>query len=658
MYTEYFGLEKAIFNGGIAQNDGLFLGPRQQRVAANLKVGLTTRDAVVVLTGPLGVGKTTIASEALKITTTRLAQTWIGNTPLEPDEMLELLLAGFELAPFDMGRVQRIHTWRQFMGEMSVTDTPICILVENALALGVEGLQALESLTAADPNDCPGATLVLMGPPDLDQLLERPGLEPLKQRIRSRQRLDAMTPEEVDQYLRQRVAAAGGDYDKLFVPGTAAMVHYFSAGIPRMINNVCETALTVAATRKLTQIDPNLVQRVAEGVYGLAPNGELPEIPVAPEPVAAPTVAHDQPTVEPAPPADPPPPADPASPADPAHAAAPVADPEQPTVEPVPADEVPAPEAAPATDAEMPAEEPISIDEAPEPVSAPVASEEQPMAEPAASRDPVAEPVAAPAEPAGPPAAAEEQSAQGPVAAPVASMEQPSAAPAPSTEPAPIDAIEPPAELEQTRLDLEALVEPTELPIEPEGAPAVHANTEAQDAPAVSGTNDPVPQPPQPPILTQTFVEEALADLQDGPVPASATASVESPSEPPVLTDQVDVDLPMEIKDMEAEAQTPQATLPPDAPALPETELEPDEEFSEDFAAATHLHEISEEMAEMLFSADPETSATGVFEAAVPLEGDEIEAAVERTAVVEQLTEDDAPEPEENQPAAANTLVF
>lgn len=347
MYTQHFGLNKAVFDGGIAQGDDLFLGPQQQHVAANLKIGLTTRDSIVTLTGCLGVGKTTIASEALRITATRLAQTWVGNTPLAPDEMLEWLLAGFEFTPYDMGRVQRLHTWRQFMGELSVTDTRICILVENAVALGVESLQALEAFTASDPNDCPGANLVLMGPADLHELLETPELASLKQRIRSNQRLEPLTPQEVEQYLRHRIAVVGGDYDRIFAPATAAMIHCFSAGVPRVINSVCETALTVAATRRETQLSPQIVQRVAEGVYGLAPSVQLPEaaVAVAPVAVATPAAAVEQQAEAPL------------------AAASPVSTAEQPIEAPVP----PA-DPAPVDDAQAPVDAEALVDDAEAPV--------------------------------------------------------------------------------------------------------------------------------------------------------------------------------------------------------------------------------------------------------------------------------------------------
>ena len=513
MYTQHFGLKRPVFDGGIAQGDDLFLGPQQQRAAANLKIGLTTRDSIVTLTGCLGVGKTTIASEALRITATRLAQTWVGDTPLAPDEMLELLLAGFEFTPYDMGRVQRLHTWRQFMGELSVTDTRICILVENAFALGVEALQALEALTAADPNDCPGANLVLMGEASLNELLETPELAPLKQRIRSNQRLDPLTPQEVEQYLRHRITAVGGDYDTMFAPATAAMIHCFSAGIPRVIDNVCETALVVAATRKATQLTPQIVQRVAEGVYGLAPSVELPDVAVAVAPVvaASPVAAVEQPAEAPVPPADP----------------------------------------------------------------APVAA-----------------------------------------ASPVTAAEQPAEAPVPAADPVPVDDF-------QALFDAQLLADDAEAPVD---------GGEAR-------------------------VDPAAAEPQQAPAVAETTGAVQRPPEPPVLTDEFVIGLPGDGNNVAGDAQPSVATLPPESPAQPGAEPQSEAEDYEDLASATHLHEISDRMAELLFSEEQALMAAGLLEEDAPPESSNDGQPVERTAVVLQLDEDSESEPEAPAPAA-HTVVF
>ena len=250
-----------------------------------------------------------------------------------------------------------------------------------------------------------------------------------------------------------------------------------------------------------------------------------------------------------------------------------------------------------------------------------------------------------------------------PAAAPSAEAARPVEQPAPPAEPAAVapeqsDAdAQAPAESDDTPLDLQALLDGAELLMEDDNAPAAPAAAEPQDAPAaVSGTNEAAEHAQEPPVLTDALVADVQSAQQASPQASIDIDPAQSPSDLPVLTDEVDFELPIDRRDAAA-VQPPAATLPPEAPALPESETEPDEDFSEDFAAATHLHEISEEMAEMLFSADPETSATGVFEAAMPIEADEIASAVERTEVVQQLNEDDETE-SETPPPAANTLVF
>jgi len=276
MYAQHFGLDRALFEGGIAREEDVFLGPRQQLVIANIKIALTTRDSIATLVGSAGVGKTTLASRALRMAATRLALAWVGSAPVNADELLELLLAEFDFTPYGMGKVERLQTWRQFMTELSVTDTRLCILVEDAQAIGVEALRALGPLTAADPNGCPGANLVIMGQAGLYEYFENPALSQLKQRIRSRQRLDPLSVAEVEAYLRCRTTAAGGDYEKIFATGVGAALHCYTAGIPRVIDNVCETALSLAAARRVAQLTPADLMLVAERVYGLTPSGPVP----------------------------------------------------------------------------------------------------------------------------------------------------------------------------------------------------------------------------------------------------------------------------------------------------------------------------------------------------------------------------------------------
>jgi type II secretory pathway predicted ATPase ExeA len=275
MYKEHFALDKALFSDGIVRDGDVFFGPRQQLVAANLKIALSTRDSVAVLSGPMGVGKTTLASHAVRAATTRLALGWLGSAPLTPHELLEQLLSEFDMSPYKSSRVERMQNWRQFLGEMSITDTRVCVLVENAQEFEPEVMRHLGALTAADPNGCPGANIVLTCPTLPRELLNSPGLEPIKQRVRLSCRLGPLGVADIKAYLSHRAELAGSSFERIFAPDTDRMLYHYSEGIIRVVNNLCESALTVAATRKEALLTPELVMRVAVGLFGMEPTQSL-----------------------------------------------------------------------------------------------------------------------------------------------------------------------------------------------------------------------------------------------------------------------------------------------------------------------------------------------------------------------------------------------
>ena len=81
MYQAHFGLKRALFENGVAQDAAVFLAPQHERIIANAKVALTTLDSAVVLTGTAGVGKTTLMASALRATSTKLALGWVTGAP-------------------------------------------------------------------------------------------------------------------------------------------------------------------------------------------------------------------------------------------------------------------------------------------------------------------------------------------------------------------------------------------------------------------------------------------------------------------------------------------------------------------------------------------------------------------------------------------------
>jgi type II secretory pathway predicted ATPase ExeA len=293
MYHEHFGLEQSLFEGGIAHDSGVFFGDGQARAAAALTVALTLRDSVAVVVGPAGVGKTTIASHTLRAMATRLALGWLGSAPLTSHELLEMLLTEYGFTPYKHSRVERLQMWRQFLNEMSVTDTRVCILVENADAFAPEILAALESMTAADPSGCPGANIVLTFRGPINDLFANPLLASLQQRTRTQHRLAALDRAELQAYLAHRARAAGTAYDAIFAPDAAGALQTYSGGVIRVANNLCETALVMAANLPSDRLTAEIVARTAIDVFGMPP-AAAPAATISaamPRPLASPDLA-------------------------------------------------------------------------------------------------------------------------------------------------------------------------------------------------------------------------------------------------------------------------------------------------------------------------------------------------------------------------------
>ena len=298
MYQAHFGLDKGLFDSGIAQGASVFLGARQQAVIANAKVALSTLDSVLVLTGAAGVGKTTVASAALRESSTRLALGWLGGNPVNPSELLELLLVEFGLNPPRAGRMERLQLWRQFLNETNATDSRVFVIVERADDLNATLLRALDSFTAADPNGCAGANVVLLGEQALAEQLKSPALDSLRQRIRLRQKLEPLTLDELRAYLTQHVTIAGGGFDKMFAADALPAIHRYTGGSPRLVNNLCETALTLAAAGGAAQLTGEVVASAATGLLGLEePPAETVQRAAAPVSVSQPPATTSVPPV-------------------------------------------------------------------------------------------------------------------------------------------------------------------------------------------------------------------------------------------------------------------------------------------------------------------------------------------------------------------------
>lgn len=242
----------------------LHLTEQHARATANVRFALMNHDSFVVITGEIGTGKTTILNAALDELGPQYIAARLVHTTLTDIELLQALLSEFGIPNYGTKKVKLIDTLRGFFLEQHAAGKHVVIIVDEAQHLGSATLEELRLLSCIDAHDRRIVTIVLTGQPSLDEVLNAPGLAQLRQRTRLRQRLRPMTEPETVDYIRHRVKIAGGNADEMFDAQAMPEIHRLCLGIPRLINTLCDTALTACMVNGESCVTVQTLERVVD----------------------------------------------------------------------------------------------------------------------------------------------------------------------------------------------------------------------------------------------------------------------------------------------------------------------------------------------------------------------------------------------------------
>jgi general secretion pathway protein A len=246
MYEKHFNLERAPFS---LNPDPRFLHVTTsvREALATLAYGVTNRKGFVLLTGDVGTGKTTLLNVFMKWLAERSAATaYVFNPRMAPDEFLDFVMADFGINFEGTLKSRRLLTLNSWLLRRYETGQPAVLIVDEAQQLSDDTLEELRLLTNLETPTQKLLQIVLAGQNELDVILARPSLRQLRQRITLRCRTLPLTPRETEEYVERRILVAGGQTDRIFLPGSVPLVHRFSGGIVRMINQICDQAMMAA----------------------------------------------------------------------------------------------------------------------------------------------------------------------------------------------------------------------------------------------------------------------------------------------------------------------------------------------------------------------------------------------------------------------------
>ncbi|MBN2329791.1 MAG: AAA family ATPase [Candidatus Omnitrophica bacterium] len=248
MYTNYLGLEKEPFNV-TPETDFLFLSPSHREAFAAVKYGIEYRKGFITLIGEVGAGKTTIVRSYLKQSDPeRVAPIYIFNADLTYQQLLQTIFQELEVSIEQDDVYWMTRQLSEVLIDYYQKGKIVVLILDEAQNTPVETLEQLRMLTNLETRNAKLLQILLIGQPELAEILGRHELRQFKQRISVRAYLNALTPKESAAYIDHRIAASTNDVEAFtfFEKKALRRIIKHAQGIPRLINILCDNALAAA----------------------------------------------------------------------------------------------------------------------------------------------------------------------------------------------------------------------------------------------------------------------------------------------------------------------------------------------------------------------------------------------------------------------------
>jgi general secretion pathway protein A len=274
MYAQFFGLRQEPFS--LAPDPRyLFMSERHREALAHLIYGLGGGGGFVLLSGEIGAGKTTVCRCFLEQIPAGCNVAYIFNPKLTAEELLKTVCDEFRIAYPHAGQgvptvKDYIDPLNAFLLQTHAAGQNNILIIDEAQNLSAEVLEQLRLLTNLETNERKLLQIVLIGQPELRDMLRRPELEQLAQRVIARFHLQALSEAETAHYVQHRLSVAGLTAANPFDRGALRRVHRLSRGVPRRINLLCDRALLGAYASGSSRVDSRIVDKAAREVFGEA----------------------------------------------------------------------------------------------------------------------------------------------------------------------------------------------------------------------------------------------------------------------------------------------------------------------------------------------------------------------------------------------------
>lgn len=263
IYIDHFGLHRRPFTM-LPEPDFIHWTEAHSKAMAALEYGAIAKFPILVLSGEIGAGKTTLIAELRRRVPRKSNVGMITSIADEPDNILKWAMAAFgQKFEAGMDSVQLYQTFRLFLSRETREGNRNILVIDEAQNLSDASLEAIRLLSNINAEDTEMLQIILVGQPAFMTRLQSPEQEQLAQRVGAEYHLPLLTRAETDAYVMHRMETAGARR-RVFSHAASELIHITSGGVPRLINKICDYALVYSYSMDRKTVDSAIVDQVVK----------------------------------------------------------------------------------------------------------------------------------------------------------------------------------------------------------------------------------------------------------------------------------------------------------------------------------------------------------------------------------------------------------
>ena len=274
MYRQFYGLSLEPFNLN-PDPQFLYLARSHFEAFSSMMSGIKERKGIIVITGEPGVGKTLLIYAILKDLTDKVKTAFIFNPSMGFQNLLESILLDLNI-PLDAREkniISLLVRFRGYLNERLTREETVAVVIDEAQSLENGVLESLLRFSSAGDPATKMLQILLVGHLGLEEKLNSEKFLPYREKIRVKCRIRPFTREEGRGYLKYRLNLAGRDISEIFTPEAVSQIWGFSAGIPRVMNLLCDRALLIGCTNSSPIINLKIIKEAMRDLNYLRAGG-------------------------------------------------------------------------------------------------------------------------------------------------------------------------------------------------------------------------------------------------------------------------------------------------------------------------------------------------------------------------------------------------